>query len=414
MVGCVKILDVTEFYSERGGGVRCHLTLKAERLAARGIEHRVIAPGPRDEVVTIFPRREISRASAVAPALALRFRGPAMPYDPSYHVLWQVAAVRAAIVAERPDVLEINSPYLAALAALSVPSSSFGIRTFFWHADFIHTYLGSLASGRLTGSLANLMAEPLWSMVRRIAAACSATIVTSRVQAARLESNRVPRVRYLPLGIDADTFAPSRRDEVVRRRWLGDGYESAALVVGVGRFAIEKHWDLVIEACARVRRARDVVLVLFGDGPERARLERRVRELGLADTVRFAGFVRDRPRLAAAIASADLFVHGCPFETFGLSVAEAVSCGVPVVVPDAGGAAEIVTDYARGASSATYAAGSATACAAAMLELLGRPRAAVRDGALAASRRAPTIDSHFDRVLELYQELFSRHAVLVA
>ena len=75
------------------------------------------------------------------------------------------------------------------------------------------------------------------------------------------------------------------------------------------------------------------MLVLYGDGPERARLEARAPH-----GVRFAGFEQDRDRLAAALASADVLVHGCPYETFGLGVAEAVACGLPVVVPDAGGA----------------------------------------------------------------------------
>ena len=51
------------------------------------------------------------------------------------------------------------------------------------------------------------------------------------------------------------------------------------------------------------------------------------------------GSSRTGSRLAAALASADVLVHGCPYETFGLGVAEAVACGLPVVVPDARGRA---------------------------------------------------------------------------
>ena len=52
--------------------------------------------------------------------------------------------------------------------------------------------------------------------------------------------------------------------------------------------------------------------------------------------VRFTGFEKRREALASALASADVLVHGCPFETFGLGVAEAVACGLPVVAPDEG------------------------------------------------------------------------------
>ena len=57
-----------------------------------------------------------------------------------------------------------------------------------------------------------------------------------------------------------------------------------AIVVGVGRFAIEKRWDVVIDAFLRsARAARDAVLVLFGDGPERERMKARARGDGDSD-----------------------------------------------------------------------------------------------------------------------------------
>ena len=45
----MKVLDVTEFYSERGGGVRSHMALKSHVLCQLGHEHVVVAPGARDE-----------------------------------------------------------------------------------------------------------------------------------------------------------------------------------------------------------------------------------------------------------------------------------------------------------------------------------------------------------------------------
>jgi len=392
----LKVLDVTEFYSERGGGVRSHLTLKAEHLANRGIEHRVIAPGPRDDTVTLFDTR--------ARAAALRVRGPSLPYDPTYHLLWRVGRVKAAISRERPDVLEINSPYVAALASLTAQQRGFGVRTFFWHADFIDTYVRTIAARHVKRAAADVLVRPLWSFVRGIGRGCAATIATSRGQALKLIRHGVPRVVLVPLGVDTLKFTPSRRDEALRQELLGPGRERATLLVGVGRFAIEKNWELVLDAFARVRKKRELVLVLFGDGPERARLRARADQLGCSRAVRFPGF-RSRDELAAALASADLLVHGCPHETFGLSVAEAVASGLPIVVPDAGGAAEVATDCAEGASSEVFAAGDAEACAAAIERILERSPARVLDAARAASQRAPSVASHFDRLLALYREL---------
>src|SRR5213079_256677 len=108
--------------------------------------------------------------------------------------------------------------------------------------------------------------------------------------------------------------------------------------VGLGRFAVEKRWDVVLDAFARVRRSRACVLVLLGDGPERDRMRARME-----GTPGFAmpGFTKGREALASSLASADALVHGCPFETFGLSIAEAMSSGLPPIVPDEGGAAEM-------------------------------------------------------------------------
>ena len=190
----------------------------------------------------------------------------------------------------------------------------------------------------------------------------------------------------------------------------------------VGRFAIEKRWDVVIDAFLRLRASgRDAVLVLFGDGPERDRMKARARGEGFGETggtaragafaadVVLPGFSKDRSALASSLASADALVHGCPFETFGLSIAEAMSCGLPTVVPDDGGAAEMHDP----ASGERYASGNAAACADAIARLLDR---VTRDGdgmrraAARAASKLPTVKEQFEQQIALYTELGARRA----
>ena len=199
-----------------------------------------------------------------------------------------------------------------------------------------------------------------------------------------------------PFGVDARAFRPREDRGVLRRALLGEARENTAVLVGVGRFAIEKRWDVVLEAFGRVRARRAAILLLFGDGPERQRLERQA-----PPGVRFLGFEQDRSRLGRALAGADLLVHGCPYETFGLGVAEAVACGLPVVVPDAGGAAE----SADPASSLTYRSLDAGACAAAIEQVLARDPGDLRACALDAVSRVPTVEQHFATVLGTYEAL---------
>ncbi|MDC0718476.1 glycosyltransferase [Nannocystis bainbridge] len=387
----MKLVDVTEFYSQRGGGVRTHLTEKAAAAARRGHEHLVFAPGPRhaaDPGVRYIP-------------------GPSLPYDPTYHLLWRIGAARRMLRAERPDVLEIHSPYVAAIAALGLRPGEFGVRTFVWHSDFIDTYLRGGLERRLAllfrgraARAADRVVEPLWAHVRRIADACAMTVVGSRWQRHKLEQHGVARVEHIPFGIEPGRFAPERRSEARRQELLAG--RAGPLIVAIGRFAVEKRWDVVVDAYARLaERHPGAVLAVFGDGPERHVFKDR---LGERADVRVLGFERDRDRLAVTLASGDLLLHGCPFETFGLGVAEAIASGLPVVVPDAGGASE----QAPPESAAQYSAGDVDACVAAAEALLAVDPAELRARAATAARRVPSVVDHFDALFGRYRELLAR------
>jgi alpha-1,6-mannosyltransferase len=414
----VKILDVTEFYSERGGGVRSHLSLKGHVLCQLGHEHVVVAPGARDEVLKEENGSPLARSESRA--RVIRVRGPASPYDPTYHLFSRFDKIRAIVARERPDVLEIHSPYLAAAGALGAKRGTYGIRTFQWHSDFIDTYAGVLeGKSPLAAILARPAASSLWSLVRGIARRCDAVLVASAWQVDKLTGHGVPRVVHLPFGIERAAFRADARSIDERRELLTlAGRDAAAtteettpILVSVGRFAIEKRWDVVLDAFFRVREERDAVLVLVGDGPERPRMNERVAASRFARDVVFRGFVKGRAELARLLASADALVHGCPFETFGLSIAEAMSCGLPAVVPDEGGAAEMHDPE----SGERYRALSVEACAAAVLRMLERIATngvSIRASAARAASRLPTVREQFAQQVALYTDLLAqrRHA----
>lgn len=101
------------------------------------------------------------------------------------------------------------------------------------------------------------------------------------------------------------------------------------IVVGVGRLTDVKRYDLLIRAFAQVGEAAEAwQLDLYGEGPERERLTRLAGSLGLADRVTLAGTTAD---ISGVYNRARIFVHPARFEGFGLSVAEAVLHGVPVI-----------------------------------------------------------------------------------
>jgi alpha-1,6-mannosyltransferase len=377
----VKIVDVTEFYSERGGGIRSHLTIRGHVLCQLGHDHVVIAPGPRDEVSSV--------ASSAPQSRVVRIRGPALPYDPTYHLLAGFDKIRDLVNRERPDVLEAHSPYLATLAILRCGRNAASIRTAFWHADHVGTYVEPAVEWAIGRRTPQVLVKPLLSGYAALLAPFATTFAGGRVQTRRLRAAGVHDVVHSPMGVDVAVFRPS---DVKRDR-------EGVLIVGVGRLSFEKRWDVVLEAFARVRGARAdrrVSLILYGDGPERRRLEAKA-----PPGVVFAGFERDRARLANALANADVLVHGCPYETFGLAVAEAVACGLPVVVPDRGGAGESADE----SCAEFYASLDSESCAAAIERVLARDPAELRTRAHRAAAAVTTVQQHFAQVLAVYERL---------
>jgi len=326
----------------------------------------------------------------------IRIAGARLPYDPTYHVLGRFGTIRRIVSGLHADVLEAHSPYLGAAATVACGRSASRIRTAFWHADHVGTYVEPALNRTLGRIAARTLTRPLWTGVRALLAPFDATFVAGVAQAVRLRDAGVPNVHQIPFGVDVDIFHPRPQDPTLRQE-LSAG-EPGDIVVAAGRLAVEKRWDVVLDAFAHLRERRAAVLVVFGDGPERVRLERRA-----PPGTRFVGFETDRVKLAKAFAAADVLVHACPYETFGLGVAEAIACGLPVVVPDRGGASET----ANPACSVIYASLDVHACAAALECILACNRTELRARAVDAASRVMTARAHFAKVLGVYDDLLA-------
>ena len=179
-----------------------------------------------------------------------------------------------------------------------------------------------------------IAARAAWAWNRHLHSLADRTLAPSSSAIESLRAHGIPRVHHWARGVDITGFAPSARDERLRRQWSPQGRSSVGFV---GRLAPEKH----VERLAGLARRDDLQLVIVGDGVDRAKLE------SLMPTAVFTGALYG-PELAAAYASMDVFVHPGEHETFCQAVQEAQASGLPVVAPDAGGPRDLVSPYRTG------------------------------------------------------------------
>ncbi|MCK4966371.1 N-acetyl-alpha-D-glucosaminyl L-malate synthase BshA [bacterium] len=112
-------------------------------------------------------------------------------------------------------------------------------------------------------------------------------------------------------------------------------------VTHVSNFRPVKKIENVIYIFNKIIKEVDAVLLLVGDGPERAKAEKMCREMGICEKVRFLG---KQDYIIDLLSVSDLFLMPSELESFGLSALEAMSCEVPVIASAVGGLKELITD----------------------------------------------------------------------
>lgn len=120
------------------------------------------------------------------------------------------------------------------------------------------------------------------------------------------------------------------------------------ILVHTSNFRKVKRIEDVIKTFDIVHKKIPSKLLLVGDGPERQRLERMTRELGLYNHVRFLG---KQDAIEEILAVADLFLIPSENESFGLAALEAMACEVPVISSNAGGLPEVNINGVTGSLS---------------------------------------------------------------
>jgi len=378
----MKIVDVCAFLSPQGGGVKTYIEQKLAIGPRLGHEIVIVAPGDHDAVVERGPGARI-----------ITLASPRFPLDRKYWYFADEERLHALLDSEAPDFVEASSPWRSAsMVARWRPEVA---KSLVMHADPLSAYAYRWFGGLLSRETIDRRFDRFWEHLRDLGEAFELVVCASRELQERLADGGVANTALHPMGIEAGLFTPERRDPALRRQLLElcDLPEDAHLLIGVGRLAPEKRWPMVIDAVAAASRSLPIGLVMLGGGRQKRRI---LAQVAGNPHIRVLAPERNRQRFAALLASADALIHGCEAETFCMAAAEARAAGVPVIVPDRGGAA----DHARGGAGISYKAGNALAASQAIIDLF-----AGRVPVIGEIEPPVTMEQHFVRLFADYDRV---------
>lgn len=253
------------------------------------------------------------------------------------------SAVRKKVKAFKPDIIHVHHPFwIGSLGVymarrLKVPA------VYTYHTRLEHYSHFVFLPGSL---FRNIIAHFL---VRRFANKCDAVIVPTDSTEEYLRMIGVTAPTYVqPTGIEYDRFQhvePAEVEKLKKRLKIKD----ETVFVSVSRLSNEKNIDFMIDALAELKKATDKPfrLLIVGDGHQKQRLQTKIDELGLKQTIQLVGSVAPE-KMANWYQLGDAFLFASQSETQGMVILEAMAAGLPVVAVRSSGIDDVVEDGFNG------------------------------------------------------------------
>jgi len=312
--GSLRVAIVAESFLPNVNGVTNSVLRLLEHLRAEGHQAIVIAPGPGDDFVDGIDGVEV-----------VRVRGFDLPRYRELRVGLPSLRIRTTLRDFRPDIVHLAAPAVLGATAARVAGRA-GIPS-------VAVFQTDLAGFAKRHGLARVT-DGIWNYLRWVHGQSALTLAPSSVTAWALRARGIERTDVWARGVDLERFHPGHRSHELHR-FLAPHDE---VVIGfIGRLAKEKQ----VERLAPLLGLPNVRIVVVGEGPERADLQRKL------PGVRFVGF-QSGEMLSALAATFDVFVHTGVDETFCQALQEAMASGVSVVAPSAGGPLDFVQHRRNG------------------------------------------------------------------
>jgi 1,2-diacylglycerol 3-alpha-glucosyltransferase len=385
----MRVLFVSDVYFPRVNGVSTSIRTFRSDLAQLGVDTLLVAPA--------YP----GAAEDADPGI-IRVRSGRVPLDPEdrrFHG-GELRRVLDRALAARVDLVHIHTPFIAHYAGARF-ARAFGLpvvatyHTFF--EDYLHHYVPVLPRG-----IGRFLARRFTlSQCRDVAALISPS---APMREALQAYGVTTPIEVLPTGLPADSF---EHGDGARFRRKFELPAKQPLLLYVGRVAYEKNIDFLLRMFVKVRARRpDALFVIAGEGPARDSLTRRACELGVADAVRFIGYLDRRTDLPDCYAAGDAFVFASRTETQGLVLLEAMAQGTPVVSTAELGTRSILT----AGCGATVVPEDEHAFAAAVVETLAMPENAPCRAQLRAHAATWASQAMARRLLMFYERVKAQHS----
>jgi len=375
----MRIAMMTDSYFPTRDGVVTSIEATRKALEAKGHEVVIIAPDPgkRDRIdgIHYLPARKFKS-----------YEGYFVPIYPSD----KISLLRSLDV----DVIHVHGIALMAIKAMSAAVALKIPLVITFHTmvcDTLEYYSPVPIPAPILERLA-------WIYLRSLLKRADGIIAPTASTASELKRNGVVarEMRIVPTGIDMRRFSPNGDGQRIKKMYDIDG----KVAVHVGRMSYEKNIDVIVRAVADID---GLTLMIVGKGPAKDDLEKLVKELGMDDRVVFTGFVPDDD-LPEYYAAADVAVSASKFETQGLSVLEAMACGIPVACTKDRAFEDIIVDGENG----VFFEGGARECAAAIMRCISAGNG-LRTGARRTAE-AFSSDASADAHIALYNDVIAAKA----
>jgi glycosyltransferase involved in cell wall biosynthesis len=339
-------LILSQYYPPEIGAPQIRLRSAAKEMQRHGIKVEVLTAVPNYPSGKIFPgysgRWKIKETIDDVPVTRIWVyagTGRSAPIRLANYLSFTLTALFAALMGPRPDVMLVESQPLS-LGVIAVLMKWFRKVPYIYNVPDLQVdvarqmgFMKNWAFLKLAFHLENLFLRQAWKV---------STVTQRFIDHFQERGLSREHITFLPNGADTDFLQPQAPSQRLLDRWHLRGKK---VFLYVGTHAYYHGLDTLIEAAALLRNCSDIVFLLVGEGPERARLMRMTQDHRLANVV-FANSPYEEMDQLYSIAYASIATLRNIEVASAMRLSKifpSLSCGVPVIYSGFGEAAELLT-----------------------------------------------------------------------